>query len=230
MKKVLLYGGGGCHDYRSICPVLSEYIAAAGMAVEYVADDPLAFVAERLAPFDAVVIYNTGGTLPLEAKRGLIEGIAGGKGFVGIHAAADSFHDNPEYMAMVGGFFRAHPFHREYIVSLMDHDHPVTCDLKGYAAKDWEKWPVYEYRVKDEQYLLDYDSRLNVLATTVFRGMTWPVAWTRTWGKGRVFYLALGHDVEACRNPFFKNILTGGLKWTSEPETAQLAKDPKFAI
>jgi type 1 glutamine amidotransferase len=230
MKKILVYGGGGCHDYRSICPVLADYIKERGLAVEYVDDAPEVFLPERLAPFDVIVVYHTGGKLPIEAKRGLVEGVAAGKGFIGIHAAADSFHDSPEYLAMVGGVFCGHPFLRDYTVSLVDHEHPVTCDLEGYSVKDWEKWPVYEYKVRDEQYLLDYDSRVHVLATAVFKGITWPVAWTRIWGKGRVFYLGLGHNLESCRNAFFKSMFCNAITWVADPQLEPLSKDPKFAI
>lgn len=232
MKKILLFGGGGGHDYKTICPVLQESSATGGgFTVDYVAEDYEAFRAERLAPYDAIVLYHTGNQLPLESKRGLVEGVAAGKGFVGIHAAADSFGNSPEYRAMVGGNFREHPFVREYIVSLADTGHPVTRGMAGYTAKDWERWPVYEFRVRDEQYLLDYDSRVHLLATTVFKGRLWPVAWAKTWGKGRVCYLALGHDLEACRNRFFQQFMINAIRWTSDPETeTEPQPDPRFAI
>lgn len=231
MKKILLYGGGGVHDYRSICPILKDYLVQQNdCAVDYVAEDQNVFRAERLQGYDAAVIYHTGGELAVDPKRGLVEWVAAGKGFVGIHGAADSFRNSPEYLAMVGGFFRAHPCHREYIVSLTDEEHPVTKGIAGYTAKDWEKWPVFEYKVRDEQYLLDCDSRVHVLATTVFRGRIWPVAWAKPWGKGKVFYLALGHDAPACQNPFFQQIFISAAKWASEPEEPAVKVDRKFAI
>lgn len=232
MKRILLFGGGGCHDYRAVCPLLKESITAAGaFAVDYVAEDYDALRAERLAPYDSVVLYYTGGELPVESKRGLVEGVAAGKGFVGVHAAADSFHNAPEYLAMVGGVLRAHPCIREYIVSLADTEHPVTKGIAGYTVTDWEKWPVYEYRVTDEQYLLDHDPRVHLLATTLFRSRLWPVAWAKTWGRGRVFYLALGHNLEACRNPFFQKILVNGVRWVADPEPdTKPQPDPRFAI
>lgn len=231
MKKILLLGGGGVHDYKSICPVLKKYLGEGGdLAVDYADQDYDALRAERLAPYDAAVIYHTGGELALEPKRGLVEWVASGRGLVGIHGAADSFRNSPEYLAMVGGFFRAHPFYREYLVSLADNEHPVTKGIEGYVVKDWEKWPVYEYKVKDEQYLLDYDSRAQVLATTVFRGRVWPVAWSQWWGQGKVFYLALGHDLAACQNAFFQKIFVNGVRWVAEPEPPPSQKDPRFAI
>ena len=131
---------------------------------------------------------------------------------------------------MVGGYFRAHPFIRNYIVSLTDNTHPVCKYAKGFTVKDWEKWPVYEYPVTDEQYLLDHDNRVLMLATTVFRNKLWPVSWVKPWGTGKVFYLALGHNVEACQNPFFKDMFTGGVEWAVDPTPDKVEPDSRFAI
>lgn len=230
-KNVLLFGGGGCHDFKKCCPVLKKYLSAIpGFKVDYVAEDFDVFTAGRIKKYDMAVVYNTGGQLTVSQKRGLVEWVASGKGFVGVHAAADSFSQSPEYRAMVGGFFRAHPFVREYIVSLEDNTHPAAKYIEGYSVKDWEKWPVYEFKVTDEQYLLDYDNRVKVLATTVFRNKLWPVAWVKNWGEGKVFYLGLGHNVKACENPFFKNFFRGGAEWAVDPVPDEEVKDLRFSI
>jgi type 1 glutamine amidotransferase len=49
-----------------------------------------------------------------------------------------------------------------------------------------------------------------------------PVAWTKKWGKGRVYYLALGHrsdawhEADGCKQEFFKVLLTRGIVWVSK--------------
>jgi len=230
MSKVLLFGGGGCHDFKAICPVLKNQMEKAGMTVEYVAEDFGALLPDNLVKFDTVAVYHTGGELPVESKRGLVEWVAAGGGFAGVHSAADSFKGSPEYLAMIGGVFKAHPFTRDYLVSLVDEDHPVAEGIEGYTVKDWEKWPVFEYKVHDEQYLVEHDPRVTMLATTVFRGKLWPVSWVKPWGKGRVFYLALGHNVDACQNPFFEKMFVNGVRWASLPEPLEIPKDPRYAI
>jgi type 1 glutamine amidotransferase len=106
----------------------------------------------------------------------------------------------------------------------------VTKDIEGFSIKYWEKWPVYEYRVHDEQYLLEVDERMDLLAVTLFRGRLWPVSWVRPWGQGRVFYTALGHDDKACRNPFFRDLFVGGAKWAAEGKPYDRPKPGRFAI
>jgi type 1 glutamine amidotransferase len=45
-----------------------------------------------------------------------------------------------------------------------------------------------------------------------------PVAWVKPWGKGRVFYLALGHDPAACEHEMFRLMLQRGTAWAARPE------------
>lgn len=225
--KTLLFGGGGCHDYRAICPLLQEYLAETGeFAVDYVAEDYDALLPEHLAEYALIVVYHTGGKLAVEHKRGLVEWVGAGNGFVGVHSAADSWKNAPEYIAMLGGVFKGHPPTRDYIVNVTDYEHPITAGISGYEVKDWEKWPVLEFPVCDEQYLTDYDPRVTVLAAASYsgiwpydlsHGVQWPVAWVKAWGEGRVFYLALGHNIDACRNPFFKTMFTRGAMWAGTP-------------
>lgn len=42
-----------------------------------------------------------------------------------------------------------------------------------------------------------------------------PVVWTKPWGEGHVFYLALGHDAAACEHDMFKTLLVRGARWAA---------------
>ena len=230
-KKVLLFGGmeGAPHDYKAVCPVLEEYLREIPhLEVDYVAEDYDAFLGERLAPYDVLVLYHTGGELSAQQESDLLDWVSSGRGFVGVHGATCSFKSSGRYFEMLGARFTAHPFIREYTVSLVDespgitfnHNHPVLADLEGSSAKNWEEWPVYEYRVVDEQYLFDRVTDFEVLAAGMFKGVSVPVAWVKPWGKGRVFYFALGHNADACRNGFFKRMFSSGVRWTAGLDSA----------
>ena len=62
-------------------------------------------------------------------------------------------------------------------------------------------------------------------ATAAFNGRIWPVAWSRAWGNGKLFYLALGHDVEACSTEFFKQMLFAGIRHVEDP-----AEEPSWSL
>jgi type 1 glutamine amidotransferase len=197
--KTLVFAGGEIHDYRAVgAAVRGTLEAAHGFDVTYVEED--LDVLTRLDPYDLLVFHYTMGTISPAQREGLLTWAASGKGFVGVHSAADSFRGSPDYRAFVGGHFVTHPKYRQYQVSIVDSAHPVTEGLD-------------EFFVTDEQYILDYDPRVYVLATALWKGTAMPVAWTKSWGEGRVFYLALGHDGPACEHEMFKLLLTRGARW-----------------
>ena len=43
-----------------------------------------------------------------------------------------------------------------------------------------------------------------------------PVAWTKTYGKGRVFYSTLGHTRELWDTPWMQKMYFEALRWTME--------------
>ena len=204
--KPLLFTRGKIPDYKGCGEVIYDALKQAGhFDIAQVEDDLSALEAPKLDPYDVIVFYYTVGTITNAQKNGLLNFIASGKGFVGIHSAADSFRDCPEYRAMVGGWFVTHPHYRQYQVSVTDPEHPITKGLE-------------EFFVTDEQYILDYDPRVQVLCSALWKGEAMPVAWTKNWGRGRVFYLALGHDPQACQNDNFRLLLERGTLWASTPE------------
>ncbi len=205
--KTLVFAGGEIHDYKGCGKAAMSALSETGdFELTLVENDLSALVSPKLDPYDLIVFYYTVGSITNEQKNGLLNYVAEGKGYVGFHSAADSFRDCPEYRAMVGGHFITHPAYRQYQVSIVDSEHPIT---KG----------LVEFFVTDEQYILDYDPRVHVLASALWKGKAMPVAWTKSWGKGRVFYLALGHNPESASDPNFKLLLQRGALWAGTPDS-----------
>ncbi|NQT21603.1 MAG: ThuA domain-containing protein [Planctomycetes bacterium] len=201
--KTLLYAGGIIHDFKACGDEAEKILIDAGaFDITRVDDDLSCLEAPNLDPYDLVVFYHTMGEITDAQKNGLLNWVAGGKAYAGIHSAADSFRECPEYRAMVGGHFVTHPAYREYQVSVVDGEHPITEGLS-------------EFNVTDEQYITDYDPRVNVLASALWQGDKMPVVWTKEWGKGKVFYLALGHDGNACKQEVFGTLLVRGCQWAA---------------
>lgn len=201
--KTLLFAGGSIHDWKGCGDVIEECLrGCADLELTKVEDDLSVLEAPNLDPYDLLVFYYTVGEISEAQKNGLLDWLASGKGYVGIHSAADSFRECPEYRAMVGGWFVTHPHFRSYQVSVLNAEHPITEGLD-------------EFTVEDEQYITDYDPRVHVLATALYKGIARPVAWTKPWGNGKVFYLALGHNPEACLHETFQLMLTRGCLWAA---------------
>ena len=197
----LVFCGGEIHDWKGCGDEIVKSLSPREeFQITRVDENLDALISPNLDSYDLIVFYYTVGEITDAQKNGLLNHIASGKGYVGIHSAADSFRGCPEYRAMVGGHFVTHPRYRDYQVNVADEAHPIT---EG----------IVEFMVTDEQYIVDYDPRVNVLASALWQGRAVPVVWTKDWGKGRVFYLALGHDAAACRHETFGTLLQRGSLW-----------------
>ena len=74
------------------------------------------------------------------------------------------------------------------------------------------------------------------LATIEFQGVAWPVAWTRNFGKGRVFHTNLGHRAGKTRPRMTRSatrtsaLIVQGMVWVAagRPATAKpLNREPE---
>jgi type 1 glutamine amidotransferase len=134
--KTLVFAGGQIHDFKGCGKAIMEALSAREeFELTYIEDDLDALIAPKLDPYDVIVFYYTVGEITDAQRDGLSSFIASGKGYVGIHSAADSFRGDPAYRAMVGGHFITHPRYREYQVSVVDGEHPITEGL-GAVERD----------------------------------------------------------------------------------------------
>jgi uncharacterized protein len=174
-----------------------------------------AFTADNLRRYALVFFGNTTGELPItdEGKAAFLEWLRSGKGFVGVHAATDTFYRWPEYGKMIGGYFNGHPWHQKVVVRVEDQQHPATRHLgrsfeitdEIYQFKQWERG--------DKRVLLSIDPSSVNLSKGARPDNDYAVAWVRAEVKGRVFYTSLGHRQEVWRDPRFQEHLVGGLRW-----------------
>jgi hypothetical protein len=217
-KKVLYitYSAGFRHD---VIPLSMELLPQIGKknGFDVVATKDLAFLSSVSLPaYDALVFYTTG-ELPVSDadKANLVAWIKSGKGFIGIHSATDTFYQWPEYGEMIGGYFDGHPWHQEVKVKVEDAQHPAT---KGLPAVWTLNDEIYQYRNWDRSkrhVLLSLDtSSVDLKKEGVKRtDGDFALAWTSTYGKGRVFYSALGHRADLWQKPEYQQFLAGGIRW-----------------
>jgi type 1 glutamine amidotransferase len=184
-----------------------EIVGEAATAREVAA----AVTAERLAGVDGVCFASTTGTLGFTAdgRRAFHDWVARGGGFVGIHSASDTFHDDPDYLALLGGEFRAHGPQVRVEAVVQDAAHPACAALP----------PTFE--IFDEIYEFQRWERSRVHTLLALRRHPqtgapgdFPLAWTRRSGLGRVFYTALGHREDVYADARYRAHLRGGIRWT----------------
>jgi len=205
-----------------------------------VTKDGRIFDSKEFHSYAALVFFTTGDLTTLgtdgkpsmsaKGKQALLDAVHGGKGFVGVHAASDTFHTPPDtpdlanryiahgeqqdpYLKMLGAEFIIHGREpRLQDANLIVND-PKFPGLEGVTS------PV---SFNEEWYSLkDFTPDLHVILTLDTNGMKgepyqrapYPVTWAREHGKGRVFYTAMGDRPENWKNEFFLNVLGGAIRW-----------------
>jgi uncharacterized protein len=185
------------------------------------------FTPEKIAEFDVLMFYTTGdlekeGTdksppMPAGGKRVLLDAIAGGKGFLGLHCASDTFHSRggevDPYIKMVGGEFEMHGKQQKSNLVLATKDFKPIPGLAGIEALN-EEWYLQKNLNPEMQVLLVQD--VNSMEEARYKNAgNYPQTWARMHGKGRVFYSSMGHREDVWQNPYFQKILMGGLAWAA---------------
>jgi len=214
-KALIVWGGWDGHEPEAVAELYRGFLTEAGFGVE-VSDTQEAFKdQEALKELDLIVPVWTMGTIEKELVVNVSEAVASGVGLAGCHGGmCDAFRDQVLWQFMTGANWVAHPGGDgvKYTVNITAPDHEL---VKGMG----------DFEVNSEQYYLHVDPANEVLATTRFPTVEWyhsangpvdiPVAWTRLWGNGRVYYNALGHkaNVISCGEPL--EMIKRGTLWAA---------------
>ncbi len=227
-KKVLyIWGGWMGHEPDKCRDIFVPWMESEGAEVT-VSDNLEAYVTNDVKNnFDLIIQAWTMGTITNDQEKALEEAVKSGVGIAGWHGGlGDSFRNNTEYQFMVGGQWVAHPGGViDYRVNITDHKDPVT---KG----------LTDFDMHSEQYYVQVDPNVKVLATTTFTdasaswigGNVIPVVWKKVYGKGRVFYSSLGHVAADFKVPEALEIQKRGILWAcmSKYEPPEEWKQPVY--
>jgi type 1 glutamine amidotransferase len=177
-------------------------------------EDEGAFTDRNLARYDALIFLSTTGE-PIAGqahRRAFQRYIRRGGGFVGIHAASDSFARWPWYVGLVGASFRKHaPGTAAARVVVEDSQTPATRGLPR-VWRRVDEW--YAFRSNPRR-------RVHVLATLDERsydpsdatmGADHPIAWCHRYDGGRSVYTAMGHTIASYHEPLFGSHLLGAIE------------------
>jgi uncharacterized protein len=173
---------------------------------------------ENLKNLDVIVFYTTG-ELPLSdgQKKAFLDFIKSGKGFVGIHSATDTFYKWPEYGEMIGGYFDGHPWNQNDTVTInnLDPKNPITGHWEESFTLTEEIYQYKEFNKDKVTVTMSLDKSKTDMTKKGVKASEFPLTWYRNYGKGRVFYTALGHRPEVWRDQRFQKMIVNALKWTS---------------
>jgi type 1 glutamine amidotransferase len=224
--KVLLLSGGqrAHHGYRDQALYLSAALENTGRFQVTISEDAAILVTPSMKKYDLIIMgadrRDDEFKLTLSQQTAIFDLVRSGLGYVSIHGADNAAKDwLPEWKEMLGGIFShvglpdGKTKKGEFTVKIADTDSPITQGLKDFELKD------------ELYYQMQLQSDVHPLATIEYQGVAWPVAWTRGFGKGRVFHTNLGHrdfgpgKDDPLRNPSLERLIIQGADWTVAERT-----------
>jgi type 1 glutamine amidotransferase len=216
MKKALLtWGGWAGHEPEKCIGIVDAVLRADGFETEIHTTLDCYLDADKMASLSLIVPCWTMMEISKEQEKGLLAAVKGGVGIAGWHGGmCDSFRKNTEYQFMTGGQWVVHPGGViDYDVHISKPSDPIVAGLN-------------DFHMHSEQYYMHTDPSNEVLATTTFsgqhggaewiKGVVMPQVWKRVYGKGRVFYSALGHVAADWDVPEVKEIFRRGMLWAAK--------------
>jgi hypothetical protein len=216
------------------------------------------FDSKEFHEYAALVFFTTGvlteegndknPPMSTQGKQAFLDAVQSGLGFVGIHAATDTFHTPPDppdnsnryiahgeqsdpYIRMIGGEFIIHGQQNDARLQTTN----VIIDDPKFPGLEGVHSPV---SLMDEWYSMkDFAPDLHVICTldtstmngNAYKRAPYPVVWARMQGRGKVFYTAIGDRPENWQNAFHLNLLAGGIRWAIGDASASVSPNLKTA-
>ncbi|WP_025764759.1 ThuA domain-containing protein [Dyadobacter tibetensis] len=182
-------------------------------------ESPGVFNEKQLKNYDVVIFLNTtGDVLNAEQQTAFEKFIQSGKGWVGVHAAADTEYDWDWYTRMVGMMFNTHPAQQTAYLDVVDNNFP---GLERFPKRMlWtDEWYEYQkpYKSNYLKFLITLDEKTYNPKTSKGTGMgdVHPIAWYHAFDGGRAFYTGLGHIGLVYSDQSFLDHLYGGIYWAA---------------
>jgi type 1 glutamine amidotransferase len=210
-KALVVWGGMELHTPERGANVVRDLLEAEGFAVT-VTPDYDALGDGDVGSNDLVVPVITDGQLAPDKMDNLVRAIRAGTGLAGYHMGlATTFRASVPFRYAASCYWVQHPGNIiTYRVDVTKSDHPIMVGIDSFEHTS-------------EQYYLNYDPAVEVLATTTFSGefhpwrkdVTMPVVFTTQHDQGRVFYSSLGHTADELEIPQVRTILQRGLLWAA---------------
>jgi type 1 glutamine amidotransferase len=176
-------------------------------------EDAAAFTPANLAQFEAVVFLSTtGDVLNASQQTAFEQYIAAGKGFAGVHSAADTEYDWPFYGNLVGGYFASHPAIQQANIRVEDRGQAAT----GHLPQTWtrtDEWYNYRTNPRSSARVLANLDESSYSGGSM--GADHPISWCKTFGGGRSFYTGLGHTQGSYGEAHFRAHLLGGIRYAA---------------
>jgi type 1 glutamine amidotransferase len=219
------YSAGYRHEVIPLSKAMVTQLGRDSGVFEVVATEDMSdFSTGNLKRYAAVIFYTTG-EIPMSGaeKTALLDFVRSGGGFLSVHSATDTFYSWPDYLDLIGGYFNGHPWHQAVTIEVVDPSNPLVAFLGSSLQFEDEIYQISDFDYRGSHVLLRLDQRSVDLGKPGVhqRFYGWPLAWIRSYGQGRVFYTALGHEASVWQDARYQRTLTNAILWSMRRSSQQ---------
>ena len=194
-KKVLIVQGGwDGHEPQLTSKRFARLMEKHGYSCEIADTLDVLADGEALKKLDLIVACWTMGEIKHEYVQNVSKAVGAGVGLAGCHGGmCDSFRNDTEWQFITGGQWVSHPGGDgiDYTVNIRHGSSPIVEGLEDFPV-------VPYYHISNKP-------------------VDMPVAWTKFWGNGRVFYNSLGHHDDVFeKSPSAEVLMERGMLWAAQ--------------
>lgn len=135
--------------------------------------------------------------------------VARGNGFYSLHNNSHLSLSSKSYREVMGGAYIGHPPLRPFKVTIAKKDHPITQGVHDFMVNDEQHFVVYD---KDPQNIILRAENIDGLAYGD-HGTQSISGWAHEYGKGRVAFTAVGHNIHAMWQPEYFKLQKNAVRW-----------------
>jgi putative membrane-bound dehydrogenase-like protein len=195
------------HPGNDYYPMIAKALGRDGIYFDYTTSVEEALGDyDYLSRFDGLLLYANHDTIEDHQFNNLMKYVHEGGGFIPVHCASYCFRNKTAFVKLVGGQFKRHKG-REFTARIVKPGHPAMKGVKTFKA--WDETYVHSHGGKDRDILMVREPAGD--SDNITEPEPW--TWTRTHGKGRVFYTASGHDQRVWSDPGFHQLIKSGILW-----------------
>ncbi|HOF32707.1 MAG TPA: ThuA domain-containing protein [Spirochaetota bacterium] len=206
MKKIIIFGSNTEATYHPINPVRDYFTSALSGGYEIIFSDNISDISKLSSgEFRCAISYFDlwDKTIPDQVIQQIHSFIKYGGGFLVIHNGI-SLQSNHRFRDIIGAEFKEHPVYQKinYHVS---KKHFITENIDDFS-------------INEEPYIFnfyDFDSFNVIIESTSEDGTSSPSLWIKDTGKGRIAYLAPGHDKKTFENENIQKLIRNAADWCS---------------
>ncbi len=206
MKKIFIFGSNIEATYHPLDAVKDYFKSVLSDGFEITFSNDISDLDKlNSEDFDAAISYFDlwDKTIPGQAVLNIQSYIKSGGGFLVIHNGI-SLQSDHEFRKIIGAEFTGHPPYQkiDYAIS---KKHFITEGINDFSLNE----ELYMFN------FFEFDTFTVLMESISEDGTSSPALWIKDTGKGRIAYLAPGHDIKTFENENIQTLIRNAADWCS---------------